>query len=165
MGIVWHSLDHTRQAAFTTINHSHVVLSLKKYPWLGVARPCPLPVQVPHAARSQLKSAHACDAGWKQRPKELFHSTIFYIHWGNHLQFSALWLLCKVPNVKNVVTVSRERCLVITSKSTFMSQMFWITDLPRSRFSKAYGWTTWKCGSLYKLYNKCSFFPCHLKTL
>lgn len=63
---------------------------------------------------SQLKSEHTCDAGWKQRPKELFHSTIFYIHRGNHLQFiSALWLLCKLPNVKNVATVSRERSVLL----------------------------------------------------
>lgn len=104
MGMAWCSSDHMRQASSTTIDHFHVRSShlWKKYQWLGVVRPCSFPMQVPHATWSQLGPAHTCDAGLKPRAKELRHSTMFYTHQGNDLQFiSASWLLCKLLTVRN----------------------------------------------------------------
>lgn len=83
-------------------------------------------MQVPHTAQSQLKSAHAHDAGLKPRAKELPHSMMFNTHQGNDLQFiSALWLLCQLLNVTNITTVSRERPVYfLPLKSTFMPQLW-----------------------------------------
>lgn len=107
------SLDHTRQATIHTLGGGPV--SGKA----SMGRSCQTPF-LPYVRatqlRSQLKSAHTRDAGQKQRAKELLRSVVFYTHQGNDPQFiSASWLLCKLPNVRNITTVSRESGLPSSS--------------------------------------------------